>query len=30
MKSFKDWEDWFIFDRYKKNKEFKEIVNQKK
>tara|TARA_Y100000816_G_C26063346_1_gene558590 strand:- start:90 stop:1385 length:1296 start_codon:yes stop_codon:yes gene_type:complete len=30
MKLFKDWEDWFIFDRYKKNKEFKEIVKQKK
>lgn len=30
MNSYKDWEDWFIFDRYRKNKKFKEIVKQKK
>ena len=29
MKNYKKWEDWFIFDRYRKKKEFKEIVKQK-
>jgi hypothetical protein len=30
MKNYEKWEDWFIFDRYRKKKEFKEIVKQKK
>tara|TARA_B100000965_G_scaffold95666_1_gene78097 strand:- start:3481 stop:4824 length:1344 start_codon:yes stop_codon:yes gene_type:complete len=29
MKNYEEWEDWFIFDRYRKKKEFKEIVKQK-
>lgn len=29
MNSYEDWEGWFIFDRYRKNKKFKEIVKQK-